>query len=129
MALQEEIRWRERFQRELRSGFGMGWDSLREDVQRDVDMLDEIEEKQKANPEDEEQQKELRGLAHKANIAIRSSDVGATTDRTWRDTKYVSRSGNSLWVRKELPKSLQPFIREQSRPDMSTALKAISYEA
>ena len=69
-----------------------------------------------------------RRLAQKANIAIRRSDVGATTDRTWRGTKYVSRSKGSLWVRKEMPSSLKPFLKEDFKPDMDTALAALGFE-
>jgi hypothetical protein len=85
---------------------------------------EELDKKADASNEKEEEQ----GLARQANIVLRDSEVGVTTDRTWRGTEYVSRSRESIWVRKELPSALAPFLRTQHRPDMDQVLQAISYE-
>ncbi len=80
-----------------------------------------------ANPTLTEEERQNRAnIARTANIALRASDVGVTSDRTWRDTAYVSRSKNSLWVRKDLPSALKPFVRTPQRPDMRDALKLIA---
>lgn len=69
---------------------------------------------------------ETRSMARQANIALRSSAVGDATNRPWRDTDYVSRSGGSLWVRKELPSALRPFVSTAPRPDMGRMMRALT---
>lgn len=71
------------------------------------------------------QKEESRALARKANIAFRKGEIGATTDRTWRGTDYVSRSPGSIWVRKELPSSLCAFVQKNARGDINSVIKAI----
>ncbi|NBX67237.1 MAG: hypothetical protein EBQ96_09610 [Proteobacteria bacterium] len=102
---------------------------------RGVDLKDVLAEHEKAlklsdafagrAKQDEEAAAERRkkALTVPSNIALRASDVGVTVDRTWRGTKYVSRSKGSLWVRKDMPANLKPFMREaQSRPTMAQML-------
>ena len=119
--------WQERMTSYGKTDWRAQWSEMFEGLD------DENEEKPETDAdtsEDEEpaEEKDTKGLAYRANIALRQSEVGATTDRSWRGTDYVSRSRNSLWVRKELPSTLEPFVRRHSRPDMRRTLLSHSHE-
>lgn len=125
-AYDAEVRMHERLMK--------GWDSgsdlkdimkkLRKDFKertgKDFDGLSE-EQREEEIPETQTQRTEL---AHRANLAFYAGDVGPTSDRTWRGTAYVSRSPGSIWVRKEMPATLAPFIVSSPR-DMTPVIRAI----
>lgn len=90
---------------------------FKEETGEDLDKV--MEAKAQKTPE------ELRDLTRRCNLAFHAGEVGATTDRTWRGTKYVSRSPGSIWVRKDMPSALAPFVAPSQR-DMGQAMLAIA---
>jgi hypothetical protein len=90
---------------------------FKEETGEDLDKV--MEAKAQKTPE------ELRDLTRRCNLAFHAGEVGATTDRTWRGTKYVSRSPGSIWVRKDMPSALAPFVAPSQR-DMGLAMLAIA---
>jgi hypothetical protein len=86
--------------------------------------LDEACEEQRSAEENPEAQSQPTELAHRANLAFYAGEVGPTSDRTWRGTTYVSRSPGSIWVRKEMPAALAPFVVSSPR-DMAPVIRAI----
>lgn len=100
--------------RSLRTKGSNRFEDIKEFMKQEKAFWDELDKKDKSE--------NTQALAARANIALCQSEVGATTDRSWRGTNYVSRSRNSLWVRKEIPSALKPFLRGYQRPDIKSFL-------
>lgn len=123
---QQEIARDEAFEKRCRELWGK--DTLG-DIQRKIaEHLAERDLNTEESLKDEgEEQSEAHDLVCRANLAFRSGDVGAVTDRTWRGTSYVSRSPGSLWVRKDLPAALAPFLSSSPREDVGQTVRALGY--
>ncbi len=78
----------------------------------------------RAKKDDDTPPEEKKGLSNKANLVVASSEVETCIDGIHAGGRYRSKTKGSPFVRKELPKALEPFCPQRERRAVPLAIMA-----